>query len=330
VIQGFSQLFKSAVLALAPSFLVFGAISAHAETRVALKSAVEVDSAKTEITLSDLVVAKGLSRTAIEKFRTVRLSDAPKPGESRVFSESVLAAALLPELDAISNATGEKFELKLPSRVSVSKKKFRLGKEEVQAELMTQFKAQCADCEVQISNFSVPVIGANFPSDTQWNLRTRGELPKGSFSIPMEVTAGSRPSQTYWVSGVVSIRKPVPVAAREIAIGERIQPEDLVTQMKDVTYANDVAVTPLELAAGVAARQIAAGQIVFRSSIRRELAIKSGDAVKVSAGTADWQISLDGISQSSGYVGDTVRVKIPSTQKLVSGLLKEKGVVEIQ
>ncbi|RYZ65755.1 MAG: hypothetical protein EOP05_20140, partial [Proteobacteria bacterium] len=62
MIQGFSQLFKSAVLALAPSFLVFGAISAHAETRVALKSAVEVDSAKTEITLSDLVVAKGLSR----------------------------------------------------------------------------------------------------------------------------------------------------------------------------------------------------------------------------------------------------------------------------
>lgn len=338
MITGFFRVLKTSIFATAPLLIASVALTAaltaastaHADTRVSLKSVVEVDSAKTEITLSDLVVAKGLSRTAIEKFRTVRLSDAPKAGESRAFSEAVLEEALRPELDAISVETGEKFELKLPSRVTVSKKKFRIGKEEVQAELQSQFKAQCADCEIQISNLSVPVIGANVPGDTQWALRTRTELPKGSFSIPLEVTSGSRPSQTYWVSGVVTIGKPVPVAAREIAIGERVQPEDLIVLMKDVTYASDVAVTQTELAAGIAARQIAAGQIVFRSMIRRELAVKSGDTVKVSAGSADWQITLDGVSQSSGYVGDVIRVKIPSTQKLVSGLLKEKGVVEIQ
>lgn len=321
--------FSFQLLTVAMAFMSIASV-AFADTRVSVKPAVEVEGTQAEIALSDIVVANGLSRTAIEKFRAIRLSDAPKPGEVRSFTRSTLEAAIQPELDAVSAATGEKFELKLPSRVTITKKKFRLGKDEIQAELVNQFKSQCADCEIQISNLSLPMIGTNFAPETQWSIRSRPDLPKGSFSIPIEIVQSSKPAQTYWISGQVSIRKPVSVAAREIAIGERVQSQDLIVQMKDVTFATDVPVSEADLTAGVAARQIAAGQIVFRSSIRKELAVRNGDSVKVSAGSANWQITLEGISQTSGYVGDTVRVKIPSTQKLVSGLLKEKGVVEVQ
>lgn len=327
MIKAFNFSFNLFTVAVATLSFASGA---RAETRVSIRPAVEIDGSQPEILLSDLVVASGLSRTAIEKFRTVRLSDAPKAGETRSFTRATLEGALQPELDTISSETGETFQLKLPSRVTVTKKKFRLGKEEIQAELLKQFKSQCAECEIQISNLSVPIIGPNFAPDTHWSIRSRPDLPRGSFSIPIEITQGSKPTQTYWLTGQVTIRKNVAVAAREIAIGERIQSQDLVQQMKDVTFATDVAVSEADLNAGVAARQIAAGQIVFRSSIRKELAIRSGDSVKVSAGSANWQITMDGVSQSSGYVGDIVRVKIPSTQKLVSGLLKEKGVVEVQ
>lgn len=327
-----NKVFFVNILTLA--FASFGSVTASADesfvTRVALRPAIELESSKTEITLSDLVVAKGLSRTALERFKSVRLADAPKAGESRVFSEDILQAALAPELKAVESETGERFELKLPSRVSVTKKKFRLGKSEIEKELLNQFRTQCGDCEFEISNLSVPLISDKMTESTQWVIRSRPEIPKGSFSLPIEITAGSQPTRSYWVTGVVAVRRPVPVAAREISMGERIQADDLVTQMKDVTYTNDVPVSPSELSSGVASRQIAAGQIVFRSAVRKELAIKNGDVVKVSAGSEEWQISMDGIAQTSGYIGDSIRVKIPRTQKLISGLLKEKGVVEVQ
>jgi flagella basal body P-ring formation protein FlgA len=294
---------------------------------VTVKSAVELDMSKTEITLSDIVVSQGLSRSAMEKFRAIKLSDAPRAGESREFTSDVIAESIKPDIEAVESEMGERFDIKIPSRVTVVKKKPTMSAAELKAQLLSGFRSLCADCQFEISNFSTPL--AKLPQGATWSLRARGELPKGSFSYPVEVTIGDVPQQTYWVSGQLIVRRPVPVAAREIQIGERIQPEDLITQMKDVSFASDTPVALSELSSGVAARQIAAGQIVFRSSLRRELAVKTGDIVRIETKADDWQISLSGVSQSSGYVGDQVKVKIPSTSKVVAGVLKEKGLVEV-
>lgn len=311
------------------TMMAFAFASQANGNQVAVKPAVEIDQAKSEITLSDVVAASGLSRAALEKFKTIKIADAPKAGESRVFTQAILADSIQADLEAVEAQTGEHFEIKIPSRVTVTKKKSNLGVASVKAQLLQQFKAICVDCEFDISNLNAPVA-AKIAPDSTWILRTRNELPKGSFSYPIEVTAGDVTTQTYWVSGQVAIRRPVSVAAREIAIGEHVQPEDLVSQMKDVTFTNDAPISLSELSSGVAARQISIGQIVFRSSLRKELAIRSGDVVKVTTKNEQWEITLDGISQTSGYVGDLVKVKIPKTQKLISGLLREKGVVEVQ
>lgn len=308
--------------------LISATCLAREANRVTVKPAVEIEMSKTDITLSDIVVSKGLSRTAIEAFRAIKLSDAPLAGESRVFTESVIAESIQPDIEAVEKQTGEHFDIKIPSRVTVTKHKPSMGTAELKAQLITQFKAICSECEFEISNLNAPTA-AKLPAEATWVLRTRNELPKGSFSYPIEIMTGDVQTQTYWVSGQLSIRRAVPVAVREILIGERIQAEDLVTQMKDVTFTNDAPIVLSELSSGVAARQITSGQIVFRSSLRRELAIKMGDIVKVETGTTDWEISLAGVSQSSGYVGDQVKVKIPSTSKIVAGTLREKGIVEV-
>ena len=300
----------------------------HAENRVTVRPVVEVEMSKTDITLSDIVASKGVSRTAMEKFRAIKLSDAPSQGESREFTSEVIAESIKPDLEAVEKEIGEHFDIRIPSRVNVTKRKPSINAVDLKSQLMTQFKSVCADCEFELTNLSTPVA-AKLAEGATWNLRMKSELPKGSFSYPVEVTVGDVPAQTYWVSGQLTIRRKVPVAAREIAVGERIQPEDLITQLKDVTFASDAPVLVSELSSGVAARQIPAGAIVFRSSLRRELAIKQGDVVKVETGSDEWQISLDGVSQSSGYVGDQIKVKIPSTSKIIAGVLKDNGVVEV-
>ena len=306
------------------------AFASHAKgNQVVVKPVVEIDQAKSDITLSDVIAVKGLSHVSIEKFQSIKIADAPKAGESRVFTQEIIANSIKADLESVEAQTGEHFETKIPSRVTVTKRKLNLGVASLKAQLLKQFKAICSDCEFEISNLNAPAA-AKLAPDATWVLRTRNELPKGSFSYPIEITLNDVTTQTLWVAGQLMIHRPVSVATREITIGEHIQSEDLVTQMKDVTFINDAPISLAELSSGVAARQIAVGQIVFRSSLRKELAIRSGDTVKVTTSNDQWEISLDGISQTSGYVGDLIKVKIPKTQKLISGLLREKGVVEVQ
>ncbi len=300
----------------------------YAENRVTVKPVVEVEMSKTDITLSDIVIAKGLSRSALEKFRTIKLSDAPAQGESRVFTSEVVSESIRGDLESVEAELGEHFDIKIPSRVTVTKKKASMSAADLRTQLMAAFKSQCPECEFEISGLVTPNV-TKLSEGARWALRTRGELPKGSFSYPIEVSVSDVPVQTYWVSGQLSVRRSVPVAAREIGVGERIQPEDLITQMKDVTFSSDAPIALSDLSSGVTARSISAGQIVFRSALRRELAVKMGDTVKVQSGTDEWQISLAGVSQSSGYIGDSVKVKIPSTSKIVAGILKDKGIVEV-
>jgi flagella basal body P-ring formation protein FlgA len=297
---------------------------------VTVRPVVEIDDARTDVTLGDLVTSHGMSSTARDRLHGVRLADAPKPGESRTFTDMALTEIFKTQLDAIERETGEKFQLRIPSQVSVSKKRLRLDSDAIETALRKGLKDMCAECDFTITNLVVPAIGSVLGADTEWKIRLGTDLPRGSFSLPIDVTQAAGQKRSYWISGTLGVTRPVPVAARQIASGEKIQPEDIVMKKEDVTFSNDVPVTEADLGSSVAARQIGAGQIVWKASVRRELAVKFGDIVKVTAGNDDWQVMIDGVAQGSGYVGDLVRVKISRTQKMVSGLLRAKGMVEVQ
>lgn len=300
-------------------------------SQIVVKPAVEISGEKTHVTLADLVVPRSVGSATLESLEAVRLADAPKAGETRTFTNMALSEVFKSQIAIIEAKTGERFELKLPSRVTVMRKRAKLTRKSLERELQAQWKAICPDCEFKIITLQPPAMAANAVIDSAWLIRVRPELPRGGFSYPVEFVSKNGSAQPYWVSGQVMVQKIVPVSTRAISAGERLQESDITKQLRDVTYATDSVASDHEIGSGQAARSVAAGQIMWRSSVRRELAIKNGDAVKVTAtGNESWQITIDGVAQSSGYVGDLIRVKIPRTSKVVSGLLKEKGVIEVQ
>lgn len=308
---------------------IFAASESQAESIVQVKPVVEVEANHPSVMLSDIIVPRGLSRTAIEELGVVRLADTPRAGESRSFSESGLRDIFNPYLEAIHLKTGETFSLRMPSRVVVMVRKPKITASEVEKALLAKFKEVCVDCSFEIANLNLPLIPAEEVSD-RWQIKAGPELPKGGFSIPLEIPKGDYQKRVYWINGSVVVRKLVPVASRELAQGEHLAPGDFTVQLKEVTFATDVAANDIDIKSSVLSRALPAGQIIWRSTLRKELAVKFGDAVKVMAGTEQWQITVDGIAQGSGYVGDLIRVKIPRTQKLISGMLTEKGLVEVR
>jgi flagella basal body P-ring formation protein FlgA len=317
-----------AITALVP-FIFNPAFGADDEAVIQVKSIAEVDGKHSEITLGDLMVARGVSASAVESLKSVRLADTPNPGESRSFTAMGLEQVFRPYLRKIEDKTGEHINLRVPTRVTITRKSFRLHPEDVEADIKNQLKQFCADCAFEITALSLPAVPAAVPSGATWSVKIRSEIPKGSFSLPLEVANDDGSKRTYWISGTLVVQRKVPVAARAIQIGEHLRAEDFTMQSKDVTFSNDVPASEGELLSSVAARQLSAGQIVWRSNLRRELAVKSGDIVRVMAGEDGWQVSIDGIAQSGGYIGEMVKVKIQRTQKLISGILTEKGTVEV-
>lgn len=296
---------------------------------IQVRPVVEVDGQK-EITLGDLIEMRGVGKEIERAIRDVRLADAPGPGETRSFTDVGLAQILRVHLREVVQKTGEVPSLKIPSRVTVVRKSFQLRNGDVEQEIKNQLKPLCADCEFEISSLSLPAVGSKIPADATWSLKMRPEIPKGSFSVPLEVLFSDATRRLFWVSGTLAVRRLVPVASRAINIGEKMRPEDFTVQSRDVTFASDLPASSTEINDSVASRQIAAGEIVWRSQLRREMAIKYGDLVKVVVGGEGWQVSTDGVAQGQGYVGDMIRVKVSRTQKVVSGLLKEKGLIEVQ
>lgn len=307
------------------------AVSAHAadEGLIQVKSIAEVDGKKPEITIGDLIVSRGVSEEALKELRHVRLADTPNPGESRSFTEAGLEQVFQPHLREIQNKTGEKISLKIPTRVKVVRKSFQLKSDDVAKNIKNQLSEICADCQFEISGLVLPSVPTTVPAGSTWTVRMRSELPKGNFSAPLEVNNEDGSKRTYWVSGSLVVNRKVPVASRTLQLGERLRPEDYNLQSRDITFANDLAAGDGDLATSIVARSVAAGQIIWRGNLKRDLAVKSGDVVKVVAGQDGWQITIDGIAQGSAYIGDLVKVKIPRTQKLISGLLTERGIVEV-
>jgi len=297
---------------------------------IQVKSAVELDGQKEQILLGDLMIIHGVSDKILVDLKEVRLADMPLPGESRSFTAMGLEQVFRPLLREIEAASGQKIILRIPTRVEVVRKSFQLQTVEVESAIKTTLKDICAECRFEISDLILPVIPASISSRSTWNVKLHGEIPKGSFSLPIEVTMPNASKRTYWASGTLTVMKTVPVTTRALGAGERVSGEDFVMQDKDVTFSNDVPANHLDFSASMLARSVSSGQVLWRSVLQREFAVKSGEIVKVTAGSSDWEVTIDGIAQASGYIGDTVNVKIPRTQKLVSGLLTAKGVVEVR
>jgi len=297
---------------------------------IQVRSVVEVDSNHQQIVLGDLMITHGVSRRAINVLKNIRLADAPKGNESRAFTGLALEQLFKQNLRDIEVNSGEKISLRIPPRVTVVRKSFRLRLEDVGSALKAQFKGFCEDCNFEISGLVLPAIPTSVPSGATWRVSMKHALPKGNFSIPIEVTNEDMTKRSYWITGTLAVQRRVPVAARTLGVHERISPNDFQMIERDVTFATDTPASESELTKSMVARPIAAGQIVWRHQLQRELSAKNGDIVKVIAGSESWEISIDGILQSGGYIGDLVKVKIPRTQKLISGVLTDSGRVEVR
>lgn len=211
---------------------------------------------------------------------------------------------------------------KVPSHIKVSFSSQPISRQEVERKISNALKIRCHECEYKISVQSVPA-----PSQKQWELDFSQLTNKGGFLLPLR---DGDQHQLKWISGTIRVSQLTPVTTRMILQGERVQPEDIRMLMTDVTYSKDGVLRVEDIQGQIATRSLPIGSPIWTTDLKREPAAKKGQIVKALIGDESFEISTNMQAEDSGFVGDLIKVKNLETQKVLSGLIVEKGVVKLQ
>lgn len=233
-----------------------------------------------------------------------------------------ILSAMRRALDAQSNLKRLNPQFRVPSRVEVTFAPVPVSREEVLRKIQNVLKARCQDCEYQVSIQSTPR-----PASRNWELDFTQLSVKGGFLLPLR---DGDSGQIKWISGTIRVSRLTPVTTRMILQGERVQVDDLRMSLIDVTFAKDGNLRIEDIQGQAVSRSLPIGSPVWASDLKREPAAKRGQIVKALFGDESFEISVNMIAEDSGFVGDLIKVKNLETQKVLSGLVTDKGVVRLQ
>ncbi|AFY00222.1 flagellar basal body P-ring formation chaperone FlgA [Bdellovibrio bacteriovorus] len=302
------------------AFLV--SLQAFARPEISIPSSVEI-SQRELLRLGDIATVTGGTEELVNALDAVVLrEDCRELLLSQHLNSSEILVKMRAALNSQENLRRLNPQFKVPSQVQVTFAATPVSRQEVERKVHNILKARCNECEYQISIQSTPR-----PASKLWDLDFTQLSAKGGFLLPLR---DGDQRQIKWISGTIRVSKLTPVTTRLILQGERVQADDLRMSMTDVTFAKDGSLRMEDIQGQMAARSLPVGSTVWASDLKREPAAKKGQIVKALLGDDSFEISVNMMAEDSGFVGDLIKVKNLETQKVLSGLVTEKGVVKLQ
>ena len=119
------------------------------------------------------------------------------------------------------------------------------------------------------------------------------------------------------------------VSTRYLQAGNRLSSSDMRMINGDLTSVpDDVIRTPRQADDRVLTRPIQMGMPIGLNDLREPAVIAIGDPVRILISGKDFEVTGEGVAQTSGMVGDTVKVKLYDGQT-ISGKILRAGVVVV-
>lgn len=300
-------------------------LTAHAEVLLRVRPHVVV-SAHAQVKLAQIVDAQNLSEEGRRQMDAIILTTGPDDGERQTIEEAGVSGVIRPLVSAERGRSSERVRVVIPKSVVIDTLKRDIEAEQVTAELMLAWQPLCADCKLEIEALSLPKISGV----RDWTMKLKSELPKGSFSIPVDVIKENGQLTPAWISGRLLTKRQLPVAKRMMNMGERVQETDLGFEFRDVSYAFDGIPSREELIGKTLKQGLRAGDPVFRGMVEKDKAIRRGDMVTVRSGDQTWEVSMQVQAMADGYIGDIVNLKHPKTNVALVGRVTAPGEVELR
>lgn len=174
--------------------------------------------------------------------------------------------------------------------------------------------------------------------DTRLRLKTC-ERPLEAFWAPGSSNLGhttvgvrctGRMPWKLYVPTQVSVLAPVAVAARPLARGQRIGAGDLRLEKRELgKLGADVLKDPRQALDYVVTRSVAAGSVLTLRLLAAPRLVQRGHRVQLEAEAQGLSIRMAGVALDDGALGDTVRVRNPSSKRVVQAVVTALGRVRL-
>lgn len=231
--------------------------------------------------------------------------------------------------DKVGEISDARWTYFIPDVVTVTAKKNLINESALRREIIWTLNEKCKDCsQIAIKDLKVPRV-TSAEAMEGWQLETDQLNLAGSFLLPLQVILPAG-RETLWVTGSIRAKKKGPIATRQILLGQRIVDADIRIDDIDVTFAKDGVPTREEIVGQALSKNISIGQPIYKSDIKKELAVQRGQVITAVLGNEVFEVTTQVTAEEQGYVGDVIKIKAQEGKKTLSGQITDKGVVKIK
>jgi flagella basal body P-ring formation protein FlgA len=225
----------------------------------------------------------------------------------------------------LSFADSQKIVFKIPNEVKFKASRSHIYTNDLIHAVIEQAQVVCGpNCVIDVEDFHLPLI-ATTTEVISYKLDTRAFRQPGSFVLPFVVET-SKGRQNLWVTGSAKFRKQALVATRMLKIGEKVSAQDFREELVDVSQSKDGVPTLENLQGRIISRPVHIGQTLFFSDLKAVNAALRGEPVKIILGDEVYEVSMMGVAEQNGAMGDSIKVKTPDKKVLLGELIEDRVV----
>lgn len=248
-------------------------------------------------------------------------------GESKDISTNELAK-IIRKLNENEDLNFSSIKFILPEVISIKAYGQKVPEQKIVKQIMITALKNCNQCQIKIQKIHVPEF-ENKSALVGYQLDLTQLKIAGSFLLPLKLQYENQDKVAY-VNGQLQTFMPALLTTRAMMPNQKINEEDFKKQNIEIIYAQDALATAEDIKDHVLNKTIALGRAIYKSDLKKEIAVNRGQTVQVMSGNDSFEVSSQMIAVDAGAVGDSIKLKNPDTQKTVSGEIIEKGLVRIQ
>lgn len=223
----------------------------------------------------------------------------------------------LSELHSVLRTLKNRPSMIIPTQVTLVRPKVMSEKVVVQM-ILRELQSRCVSCEFKISLNRLPALALEDSIDVS-QIKSMG-----SFAIPAKLK-----EQTQWVTGQVQRFELVPTVSHLVNMGEAVTPADVRWKRMDTTYVRDEIADLSGIQKSTAAVSLFPGNVLLARHFKKSLLIKRGQLVNATIRQNQIEVRTSLEAKEDGTDGAVIQLKVPRTDRVLSGKVVSSDEVEL-
>ena len=304
------------------------ALTGTASGEVTVHMPEKVNCQGVSLQLADVVRLKGEDTELIAKIGEVDLGYMPAPKFSRAIDQGTVRIAL----EKAFPETQFKFTGKAKTRVYPKTQVINAQQIEAAARAIIEPRFEGQDVEfalrTPIQPIEVPLGRKTTEVKGRQGSSTLGTQSQG---VAVDILIDGELWRTQWTSWKIVTWQQVPVLTMPVQKGKTLTPAMFrMERRRQALTAGAAPLQPEETVEAQAKRNLVPGEPVFPSDVERTLVIKKGNRVQLEVIAGGVSARSQAIALEDAYMGDTVRVRMETTNKEIIGSVVGRNRAEIR